>query len=249
MGQLYVGTDKNGTVYSIAQEWSEGSQGQWKVKNLIRSWNGRSWQTQYIFKNATSHTFEGSYIEAPAILSSLSFQRDGKPAGYWKDPLWVKNRISLWNGTSWNDIYKLTYTSEDFTDTLLLDKQEQCFGFKEDFSDLYTNPITIVQGNSTLALLQKAYLTSTVIAVDNFNRPIIALNETSLDIIVKSWTGSDWVNLGGTLDKVTTQDAKIGSLAFDSRNTLYAAWVECFEKDNTTGECKNTNVYVSRYVP
>jgi hypothetical protein len=233
-GASDIVSDKNGDIYRVASD--QGTQEQ-----LIQPWNGSSWQTVYKFQRV----IDGQNIGVIALL----FNSKGKPVVKWRSPFDANLRsnvfLSAWNGSSWDDL------PLGFTDFITLDKKDQAIGYDFNAQD---RSIFAVQGDQilgTLATNSLPYLT-----VDNLNRPLVTANSgtrTSGNVVVKRWTGNSWVQLGGILDRVTSRDASVAPfnspLITDSKNTLYAAWMECAGVVDPNDGCTNWNVYVSKYVP
>jgi hypothetical protein len=235
LGTTFTGTnaitaDKDGAIYSILHNGLKFDGTLPAGKNLIRRWNGSNWQTIYTFQKR----LQG--VDVP--VTSLLFKANETPVVSWTSPS-LEKQLSAWNGTTWDDLYSLR-------SFLTLDKKDQRLGF----TILEGRAVFVVQGSQNLGgeLSTSSY---PLLAVDNTNRPVIALGTATPDsnIIVKRWTGSAWAQLGGILDRVATRNATIGSIIADSQNTLYAAWQECIEFDTVASQCKNNNIYVSKYVP
>jgi hypothetical protein len=246
--------DKNGAVYRIVHDKLVNNS-DYSVpptvrgKNLIQRWNGSVWQTLYTFQKTIDTG--GDVIDIP--LTSLIFKSDGKPAAYWTYPdSSFAVTLIAWNGTAWVDSCSVSNAGSR-SGSVTLDKKDQCLGFRSFGEEFSTFPF---QGNKSLLTDTNNPLGDiSTITVDNLNRPLIILNQrgsTDADrnLVVQRWTGSVWAQLGGNLDRVATRNAFQGSLITDSKNTLYAIWLECTEIDtNDTRLCKNSNVYVSKYVP
>jgi hypothetical protein len=258
----YVATlDKNGAVYRIVYDKlvnnsDYSSPPTVRGKNLIQRWNGSIWQTVYTFQKTIEA--KGDVRDIP--LTSLTFKNDGKPAAYWTYPdSSFAQYISVWNGTSWNDVFSLSLGLNG--GGLGLDKKDQQLGFRTFSNGDGTLAVFPFQGNKGLVTDVNSPLittTSPTITVDNLNRPIITLGvkgsgTNNNDLVIKRWNGSSWVSLGGVVDRIPSRD--VGSsfglnsrVLVDGQGTIYAIWKECVGTIVATG-CTNNNIYVSKYVP
>ncbi len=193
--------------------------------STIRRWSGSSWQIV-----RTYQATDGSTI---SFFNSLSFKSDGITPVLNVSIDMYTAALAAWNGSKWE---RICYTYRGAIASTVLDRKDQCFG--------YDSTLEPYQGNQTLS--RGVWLASATFGQGN--RPI-AVVDYGEDIIVKRWSGSAWVQLGGIVDRVVTQNANFysTSLIVDSSNTLYAAWSECVDYDAAASRCNNFNVYVSKY--
>lgn len=258
LGNAFVGRNavitKGGVIYRVVEDnlvndSDFSSPPSVRGKNLIQRWSGTNWQTVYTFQKTVG--VSGGRIDVPI---SLGFKSDDiTPVAYWTYPdQSFTQEISIWNGKTWADTYSLSLAGFS-SGMLVLDKKDQRLGFKTFGERFSTFPF---QGDkSLLADPNKPLENGNYITVDNANRPIISFNQAGSstydsNLVVQRWTGSDWVQLGGILDRVASRFTTNPFIVTDSKNTLYATWLECVELDTTnSGRCKNTNVYVSKFVP
>jgi hypothetical protein len=85
------------------------------------------------------------------------------------------------------------------------------------------------------------FTTSASIAMRSDNRPVVAFTESSnsnslIDVFVRRWTGAAWQDVGGALNYSDIDIAP--SLALNSANTPYLAWLSC------PAQC---NLYVRKF--
>jgi hypothetical protein len=255
-GSVRIAADTNGAVYSVRHANLKFEQGLPRGRNLIRRWNGSSWQTVYTFQKTVEA--KGSVVDIP--LDGLTFKSDGKPAVFWTYPdSSFTQTISFWNGTSWDDVFSLSLGLN--SGALGLDKKDQRLGFRTFSNGDGTSAVFPFQADNGLTPDVNNPLPTTTfptLTVDNLNRPIITLGvkgsgTANGDLIIKRWNGSSWVNLGGVVDRIPSRD--VGSsfglnsrVLVDGKGTIYAIWKECVGTIIATG-CTNNNIYVSKFVP
>jgi hypothetical protein len=251
-GPANIAADKNGAVYSILHS-NLSFQGELPLgKNLVRRWNGSSWQTLYTFQKRLNN------VDIP--LDSLSFKSDGKPAVFWTYPdSSFTQEISFWNGTSWDDVFSLSLGLN--SGALGLDKKDQRLGFRTFSNGDGTSAVFPFQADNGLTPDVNNPLTTTAfptLTVDNLNRPIITLgvkgtDTNNNDLIIKRWNGSRWVSLGGVVDRVASRDVGgfgvAAAVVVDRQGVVYAVWKECVGTISPSTGCSNNNIYVSKFVP
>jgi hypothetical protein len=256
-GPTVLAADASGAIYSVLYDKLDPISGP-RGKNLIRRWNGSSWQTTYTFQKIIPN-YQNGNSDTDAAITSLKFQSNGKPAiGWWAAVTEQRNSLSRWNGTSWIDDPIAKH--EDFID---LDRKDQGLSFSTRFSPATGSNVTTVTqaGQGILSINTSVNALSTngySLTVDNSNRPIISLNDPYKgDLTVRRFNGQSWINLGGVIDRVPTKYANYSDIFVDTKGTIYAAWSECV--GTLTAEpvvvfynldtCTNWNVYVSKFVP
>ncbi|MGL4610791.1 MAG: hypothetical protein ACRCYY_14105 [Trueperaceae bacterium] len=229
-GTPNIATDKNGNLYSVRySDFSETDRS--KGINYIRRWDGKVWQRYASYQNLDA----GFDSEYSARVFDIGFKSDGTTLTL-STSIYRAYISEQWNGSSWLPLC----AGSIYYGTPKLDRKDQCF-----YSD---DTRTVYQGNTVLSDYYTVDASSTVF--DTGNRPIVLDYYNSSDIRVDRWESfENWVGLGSTLDRSTTQTAREGSLVINNQNTLYAAWQECVFADAITGECSNWNVYVSKFVP
>jgi hypothetical protein len=250
-GPSMVASDASGAVYSVLYDKLDPISGP-RGKNLIRRWNGSSWQTIYTFQK-TLLTPYSSPSHADAAITSLKFQSNGKPAIVW----WAaikeqRNSLSRWDGTSWVDDSVAKH--EDF---ITLDKKDQDLSVNTRYNPATNgNKTTITQAGKGIWSSDNVFIEG--ITVDNANLPVVSFNDPYKgDVTAQRYNGSTLVSLGGVVDRLPSRYANGSTVFVDSKGTVYAAWSECvgtINVDPNTGfiypdTCTNYNIYVSKYVP
>ncbi len=233
LGSSNIAADKNGVIYSVHYDHLKVGLPDdpielGKGKNIIRRWNGSSWQTV--------RTYQAVVVDFPrkfdVPINKLSFKSDGTTLVIDVNTDLFTTVLKAWNGTVWVD---LCTTFRGAPASTILDRKDQCFGYDGDL-DIY-------QGNQVLSNRVVSLFSATF---GQANRPI-AVSLSFNDVIVKRWSGSAWVQLGGIVDRVASREANFIDLIVDSSNTLYAAWAECVDYDVINTRCNNRNIYVSKY--
>jgi hypothetical protein len=238
-GSPNLTTDKNGTLYSVLYDnlrfnfYEAGpvDEGLGNGKNIIRRWNGNHWESVQTYQAVIISSLRG--FDVP--VDDLSFKHDGTTLVIKANTDEYTSALSSWNGSAWQ-ILCYTYRGA-FTGTIL-DRNDRCFGENAE-QDVYQGS-QVLGSRSGLKLFPATF--------DRTNHPIVAGDNYS-DVVVQRWSGSDWDQLGGILDRISSREAYLGSLVVDDRNRLYAAWTECATYDTASSSCTNRNIYVSRYVP
>jgi hypothetical protein len=206
------------------------------------SWSERTSTTErvYVKRFDTSWTFFGTNpinidSNARAYDPSLAIGSNGNPVIAWTElvgtPLSVRTMFAKrWSGTQWVRIGN-SPAAGDVASLAL---------------DAANNPI--LTRNSEGGILVYRYITNgwqplsypldtTLTNPANFssmartsnNRPIVAWQEnvsaTDRDVYVKEWTGTSWQNLG-IVDRVSTNPARVPSIAVGTDNRPVVAWGE-----------------------
>jgi hypothetical protein len=194
--------------------------------STIRRWSGSSWQTV-----RTYQATDGSSI---SLFNTLSFKSDGITPVLNVSLDMYTAALAVWNGSKWE---RICHTYRGALASTVLDRKDQCFG--------YDGSLDLYQGSQPLDKFGVQVASTTF---SRSNRPIATIDYGE-DIIVKRWSGSAWVQLGGIVDRVATRNVNIysASLLVDGNNTLYAAWSECVDYDAVATRCNNFNIYVSKY--
>ncbi len=248
-GPTVLAADASGAIYSVLYDNLDPINPP-RGKNLIRRWNGSSWQTAYTFQKTI---LASPYPDGDAAITSLKFQASGKPAIVWFAAVKEqRNSLSRWNGSSWID--DLIAKNKDF---ITLDKKDQDLSRDNRFNPATGNNITrVVQSSKEIWSNDGIFVEG--LTVNAANRPVFSVNDIYKgDITVRLYDSLSAASLGGVLDRVATRYANGGTVFVDSKGTIYAAWQECvgtllaepatvyFNLDR----CTDWNVYVSKYVP
>jgi hypothetical protein len=97
-------------------------------------------------------------------------------------------------------------------------------------------------GTNPLDVNASEYAGESRVAVDIRGNPVVSWVETagtSINIYVKRWTGSNWVQLGGALNVSAFEEGRQPSLAIDTSGNPVVSWTE------TVGS--SYNIYVKRW--
>lgn len=238
-----ITADKNGYVYIVTQGFNTNTS---TIFHRILRWDGQAWQNfgTFLPRNSEGEPYIGGVCNISLDnIGRLVLTGIGNPFPE------LYYSFHTYNGTAWQ--YTAGYISEwSIFNPVAFDKQNKIV------TSQGSGGGQILRGTQTLG---NPFISTTItgIAVDSANRPLLVSaaydGEDEGDVLVKRWTGSAWVNLGGVVDRLPSRFAATftsnnGPLLVDSQGTIYIAWQECVGISSDF-DCTNWNVYVSKYVP
>ncbi|MCA9837030.1 MAG: Ig-like domain-containing protein [Trueperaceae bacterium] len=206
-----------------------------------------------------SWSVPGKAISSFALLGERSLSSDktikenpsriaandaGNIAVVWLDAKTV--RVKTWSGTAWTELPALESSKEPFRpDIALLSSGLPVVSWQNGTeTDPSQGDIEVARWNGSswesLGTVDTAGFDAAApaIAIDASNMITVAWFEydgSSSNVMVKRFDGTDWVALGGPLDKVLGRTAAYPSIALDYAGKPYVAWFEARFLDPTDG--------------
>jgi hypothetical protein len=226
---------------SLALDTSGNPTVSWTDSNniYVKRWTGNSWQQLGGILNNTSEGAPSLALDASGNPTVAQYELNGTSAGGTSKTIYVKR----WDGSSWVQLGGI------LNDRTNLDAQYPSLAL-----DAFGAPVVAWQesdGSSTniyvkywdgLTWLEYLPVALDVnvgfnasepsLALDSNGNPVVAwyeeLGGNSLNIYVKRWNGSNWVQYGagGPLDITPFNTAYGPSLALDSNDNPAVAWAE-----------------------
>jgi hypothetical protein len=197
-----------------------------------------------------------SLVEDAIVPAVALFNNNPVVAWQESDPVFAYNAfVKKWNGASWTNLPALDKEFENSagSQSIAFSGGGTLYAAWNEFNyfDSSGNPVNTGHevfvsrwnGSSWLAVgaaLDTALNRDAIhasLALNNSGQPIVAWQEcatasvsgvacTNYNIRVKRWSGSNWVSLGSTLDKVLSQSATEVSLAIDNTGFPVVTWQE-----------------------
>jgi hypothetical protein len=222
---------------------------------FVKAWTGSTWQ---LLGGALDTT-----LGEEAFSPSLVVGTDNKPVVAWHEDAGGIDSccsnpnvyVKRWDGSNWialGGALDVNVANSAVTPSLALDAANHpVVAWMESSSgsptQLYVkrwNGSTWQQLGSSLNVSPTSYTFNPSLALDNSGNPYVAfeqrLGNTGSDVYVKRWDGSQWLQVGGSLDVVSFRRAYEPSLAIDKNNTPSVAFLE-------RRSSSNYDLYVKRW--
>ena len=235
--RAYISTGPQGVPFVV---WHESINN--KTNIFVKRWNGNNWVNVGASLNMDP--------TQNALNAKLVVGSDGNPIVVWHELFPSKSDLDVfvkrWNGSSWQTlggplgidplkrarnagialdshnnpvISWYEFTSPDETTQTIYAKHWTGIAWEQLGSHLDFNENQIAHGP--------------MVAIDSKDVPYVAWYEVTTtvgprkdDVFVKRWNGSNWEQVGSSLDVMTDNDANNPSIAIDSDNAPVVSWSE-----------------------
>ena len=203
-------------------------------------WNGKAWQQ-----------LGDSPSKRPSSASDLpviKLDPNGNPVMAWNElsPDFNGNSVFVdrWDGARWLEVDRGSLSSDVSSasrsmDLAVTSTGEPILAWSRQLFDpnrgtldfnVFVGPfggVTWTRGGGSLNVNPERYAGSPSLKLDARDRPVVAFTEasTGFDVFVKRWSGSNWVQLGETVNGRTGL-ANAPHLALDARGNPTVAWLE-----------------------
>jgi hypothetical protein len=254
-GPLNVSAFEEGRQPSLAIDtsgnpvvsWTETAGSSYNI--YVKRWNGTSWLQLGGELNIDAGR--------QAFNPSLALDSSGNPVVSWqeRDGISYSIYVKRWNGTIWMPVGTTSLDIDFFKDaqlpSLAIDSSgNPVVSWEEDDGSSYNIYVKRWTGSSWVQLgtildvnsNQDAYASSLAVVdssvVASSGNPVVSWVENG-DIYVKRWSGTSWVQLGGSLNVTRAENPK---LAVDLSGNPVVSW-----NDHTSSFTSPNNLYVKKW--